>query len=90
MDGPLVLSILTRFDQLEIYLDASGIENDDVQFGRAAGRTDLAGLAKCLGTVGSFIKKYKSIYMTFWLGHSLRSIRSSITNKDDILAKEQR
>lgn len=61
------------FDQLEIYLDASGIENDDVHFGRAAGRTDLAGLVKYLRTfgllralhailVGSFIKKYNKLY----------------------------
>ena len=40
------------FDYLEMHLDASGIENDDVQVGRAVCRTGLAGLAKLLGVVG--------------------------------------
>ena len=58
LHGPLVLSILARFDQLELHLDASLIENDDVQIFSAAGRTVLAALAKLLGTVGLVITTY--------------------------------
>ena len=58
LHGPLVLSILARFDQLELHLDASLIENDDVQIFSAAGRTVLAALAKLLGTVGLVITRY--------------------------------
>ena len=42
LHGPLVLSILARFDQLELHLDAYLIENDDVQIFSAAGRTAVS------------------------------------------------